>query len=185
MCADKNGTSKYNIFWLISWSFWWIRGEHSGWVWHCVWFCCSLPGSWHCCNIILPIVSCIDVTHTISTYWSDFIVIYIQSSAVITRSSIVRYYRNWGRISIRCWIHKRHPITWSSYGVSFVNICEKIDHVITAPHCSMQNRAMTMVYCTCMFSTFLSRNCEFGFTYQWCLCWKICLVVVQSSPNIT
>ena len=43
---------------------------------------------------------------------------YIQSSAVISavimRSNIVSYYinnyRNWGRISIRCWIHKRHPI---------------------------------------------------------------------------
>ena len=36
----------------------------------------------------------------------------IQSSTVITESNIVRYYinnyRNWGRISIRCWIHKRH-----------------------------------------------------------------------------
>ena len=38
----------------------------------------------------------------------------IQSSAVITRSTIVRYCindcRNSGRISIRCWIHRRHPI---------------------------------------------------------------------------
>ena len=38
----------------------------------------------------------------------------IQSSAVITRSNIVRYninnYRNWCRISIRCWDYKRHPI---------------------------------------------------------------------------
>ena len=38
----------------------------------------------------------------------------LQSSAGLTRSSIVRYninnYRNWGRISVRCWIHKRHPI---------------------------------------------------------------------------
>ena len=37
-----------------------------------------------------------------------------QSSAVITWSNIARYYinnyRNWSRISIRCWIHKRHPI---------------------------------------------------------------------------
>ena len=37
-------------------------------------------------------------------------IVFIQSSAVITRSIIVRYcnnnYRNWGRISIRCWIHK-------------------------------------------------------------------------------
>ena len=56
--------------------------------------------------------------------------------------NIVRYYinnyRNWGRISIRCWIHKRHPIPrpdGRAKGVSFVNICEKIDRVITAPHC--------------------------------------------------
>ena len=38
----------------------------------------------------------------------------LQSSAVITRSNIVRYYKNdyrsWGKISFRCWIHKRHPI---------------------------------------------------------------------------
>ena len=38
----------------------------------------------------------------------------IQSSAVITRSNIVRYYTknygNSGRISIKCWIHKIHPI---------------------------------------------------------------------------
>ena len=41
--------------------------------------------------------------------------IHIQSSAVIMRSKIIRYCindcRNWGRISIRCWIHKRHPIS--------------------------------------------------------------------------
>ena len=39
----------------------------------------------------------------------------MQSSVAITRANIVRYYinnyRNWARISIRCWIHKRHPIT--------------------------------------------------------------------------
>ena len=38
----------------------------------------------------------------------------IQSSAVITRSSMIRYYmndcRSSGRISITCWFHKRHPI---------------------------------------------------------------------------
>ena len=38
----------------------------------------------------------------------------LQSNAIVTRSDILRYYinncRNWGRISIRCWIHKRHPI---------------------------------------------------------------------------
>ena len=40
--------------------------------------------------------------------------IFKQSSAVIARSSIIRYYinyySNWGRISIKCWIHKRYPI---------------------------------------------------------------------------
>ena len=39
---------------------------------------------------------------------------YIQSSAVITRSNIIRYCmndcRNFGWISIRCWIHKRRLI---------------------------------------------------------------------------
>ena len=39
---------------------------------------------------------------------------HIQSSAVITRYDIVRYYinnhRKWGRISIRCWIYTRHVI---------------------------------------------------------------------------
>ena len=51
----------------------------------------------------------------------------IQSSIVITRSIVIRYYRNWGRILIWCWIHKRPN------GRAFVNICEKIDRVITAP----------------------------------------------------
>ena len=34
---------------------------------------------------------------------------------------------------MKCRIPKRHPIP--HYGVSFVNICEKIDRDITAPHC--------------------------------------------------
>ena len=38
----------------------------------------------------------------------------VQSSAVIKRSNMVRFCinncRNWDIISIRCWIHKRHPI---------------------------------------------------------------------------
>ena len=37
----------------------------------------------------------------------------IQSSAVMTRCNIVRYYindyRDWCRKSVRCWIHNRHP----------------------------------------------------------------------------
>ena len=64
----------------------------------------------------------------------------IQSSVIKTRSNIVRYYINnywnWGRIWIRCWIYIRHPIDRASYPVSFVNICEKIDRIIAAPHCS-------------------------------------------------
>ena len=72
--------------------------------------------------------------------------LWVQLSAVITRSNIVRYYinnyRNWGRISIRCWIHKSRPIprpNGRAMGVSFVNICEKIDRVITTPHCILEN----------------------------------------------
>ena len=83
--------------------------------------------------------STLPITFKLSTWWA----FHLQLSAVITCSNIVRYfmnnYRNWGRISIRCWIHKRHPIPHSpwraSYGVSFVNICEKIDHVMMAPWC--------------------------------------------------
>ena len=37
----------------------------------------------------------------------------LQSSAIIMRSNILRYCinncRNWGRTTIRCWIHKTHP----------------------------------------------------------------------------
>ena len=65
---------------------------------------------------------------------------HIQSSAVIPRSKIVRYhinnYMNWGRISIRSWIHKRHPIPRPLWGV-FCDFCEKIDRVITALHCTI------------------------------------------------
>ena len=47
-----------------------------------------------------------------SAVWPCFVI--VQWSAVITRSNIVRYYinnyRNWGRISIRCWTLKRHAI---------------------------------------------------------------------------
>ena len=57
---------------------------------------------------------CSVVWDTAWDYYYCIIISDIQSSAVITRSNIVRYYmndyRNGGRISIRCWIHKRHPI---------------------------------------------------------------------------
>ena len=68
--------------------------------------------------------------------------LYIQSSAVITWSNVVRYfinnYRNWGRISIRCWIYKRHHIP-RPHGRVMGHLLwiffEKIDCVITASHC--------------------------------------------------
>ena len=57
----------------------------------------------------------------------------LQSSAVITRSHIVRYhinnYRNWGRISIRCWIHKRHPIPHPNrWAMSCDYVWENLSH---------------------------------------------------------
>ena len=78
----------------------------------------------------------------------------IESSAVITLSNIVRYcinnYRNRDRISISCWIHKIHPIPRPNgrYGVSFVDFCQKIDRVITAPHCiwPYSKRIPTCIY---------------------------------------
>ena len=82
---------------------------------------------------------------TENTKYNTFLVDNIQSSAFITRSNFVRYfinkYRNWCRISIRCWIHKRHTIPRPN-GLamgSFLNFCEKIDRVITAPHCTLVN----------------------------------------------
>ena len=58
----------------------------------------------------------------------------IPLSAVITRSNIVRYcindYTNTNRISIRCWIHKRHPEPGPNR-VSFVNILKKFDRGIS------------------------------------------------------
>ena len=52
----------------------------------------------------------------------------IKSNADIMRSNIIRCYmnycRNWGRISIRWWVHKRHPylaLTGELWGV-FANI---------------------------------------------------------------
>ena len=61
---------------------------------------------------------------------------YIQSSAVITRSNSVKgcikNCRNGGRISIRCWIHKIHPIPRPNERA--MEWFDKIDHVIAAPH---------------------------------------------------
>ena len=73
------------------------------------------------CDINLVTRIC-DVNHIMKfmlkyvtvTYVENNSKLWIQSSAVITRSNFVRYfinnYRTWCRISIRCWIHKRHTI---------------------------------------------------------------------------
>ena len=59
----------------------------------------------------------------------------IQWNAIIKRYNIVRYYindyRNWGRISIRCWIHKRDPIpclTGELWGVFCEYLWENWQH---------------------------------------------------------
>ena len=63
----------------------------------------------------------------------------VHSSAVITRFNIVRYcinyYRNWGRISIRCWIKQDTPYLTQTVKIWGV-ICEKTDRIIMALHCS-------------------------------------------------
>ena len=78
-------------------NYWWCWGQnisgklsrYQGWSW---------PGSLHC-----QFISNHDCDH-------------IQLSAVIKWFNMLRRYyindyRNWSRISIRCWIHKRHPIS--------------------------------------------------------------------------
>ena len=56
----------------------------------------------------------------------------IQQRAVLTRSNIVRCFKNncqdWGRISIRCWIHKKHLIPGPN---ERTNIFEKFNRVYT------------------------------------------------------
>ena len=64
----------------------------------------------------------------------------IQYSAVITRCDIKWYCRQqWlmQNISLYLFSQKTPHISplWASYGVSIVRILEKIDRVITAPHC--------------------------------------------------
>ena len=67
--------------------------------------------------------------------------------------NIVRYniinYRNWGRISIRCWIHKRQPIArpnGRAMGCLFLDICEKSDRVLTEPHYTHRRTPLPLVY---------------------------------------
>ena len=66
----------------------------------------------------------------------------LHSSTVITLYSITWYYtqhcRNRDWISIRCWIHKTHPIPrpdGRTMGCLSWIFLAKIYHIITAPHC--------------------------------------------------
>ena len=60
-------------------------------------------------------------------HYYDWLVSLLQSSAVITRSNVVRYYirdyRNWGRISPRYRIHKRYTVYPKKYAHGFVVLC--------------------------------------------------------------
>ena len=63
---------------------------------------------------------------------------WIQLSAIITLSNIARYNcSKWGRISIKFESTKDTPYLAikGSYGVSYGNILQKINHVIMAPYC--------------------------------------------------
>ena len=88
----------------------------------------------------------------------------IQSSAVITRSNIVRYcindYRKWGRMSIRCWIHQ--CLLWI--------LARKFYRVITKPHCMQyipKNKHVFGMLCIvivvvsipCYWFTYIIRGC--------------------------
>ena len=72
--------------------------------------------------------------HDVIVQWSN-----IQSSAVLTRPNMIRYFINICRNSDR--ISEAGPIIdipylarRANYGLSFVKMCEKIDRVITVPH---------------------------------------------------
>ena len=74
-------------------------------LYFCVWLTISLN-----CDII----SISEMSPWSHKVWAGFWFCQMQSSAIIMRSNIVRYYinnyRNWGRISTRCWIHIWNPI---------------------------------------------------------------------------
>ena len=97
----------------------------------------------HYCGCGRPVYNRTSAGTTMTMFGSHICVLKVQSSAVITRSNIVRYYmnnyKNWGRISSRCWIYKRHPIprpNGRAMGcILWVYFVRKNDRVITALHC--------------------------------------------------
>ena len=80
----------------------------------------------------------------VKKHWGEWCTILdMELSAVITQSNIIRYYinnyRNWGRISTRYWIHRRHTIPrpngWAVECLLWIFL-EKVDRIITASHCN-------------------------------------------------
>ena len=57
-----------------------------------------------------------------------------------------------GRMLVKHLTHKRHPIARPCYGVSFMRILEKIDRVMMAPHCILDQ---IVVAHTCVYNTLL------------------------------
>ena len=94
----------------------------------------------------------------------------IQSSAVITRSNIVRYCinncKNCGRISIRCWMHKIHPIPgpngwamWCLLWIFVIKVTALQRHRIVVSlwqvrTCSIWQLTVSLLICLCPFVPF-------------------------------
>ena len=73
---------------------------------------------------------------------SHFIEASIQLSAIIVQSNLswykIQHSNNSGRQWIRFYIHNKHPISrphGRAMGCLLWGICEKMNHVIMAPHC--------------------------------------------------
>ena len=103
----------------------------------------SLPMSRWCIHICLTsksslwvLIFCLqEINYLGSVMPQNLPCVIIQLSAVITWSNIVRYYinnyRNWGRISIRCWVHKNIPyltLTGELWGVFCEYLWENWQH---------------------------------------------------------
>ena len=87
---------------------------------------------------------------------SNFLDYKWQSGAIITRSNLSRYFTQHCNYSSRTWIgletHNRHTIPRPSgrargAGGSFVEILDKIDRVITAPHCMSKFVRCSVIIC--------------------------------------
>ena len=114
----------------------------------------------------------------------------ILSSTVTTRSNVIRYhinnYRNWSRISIRWWFHKRPPYLplTGSYGVSFVNTWPRYN----GPHCTIKLLKLQLTYisidneshkCTAQYEDYLFQR--WGFSL---FCYTVIRVTIIRENNL-